>query len=65
VGVTSSGQYGVPEGLTFGFPIVADGKGSWSVKKGSSHDEFAAERIKITTDELVAERDEVRSLGLI
>jgi malate dehydrogenase len=65
VAVTSSGQYGVPEGLTFGFPVIADGRGGWSVKQGFSHDEFATERIAVTTDELLAERDEVTSLGLI
>jgi malate dehydrogenase len=63
--VTSSGEYGVPEGLTFGYPIVADGRGGWKVKEGFVHDDFATERIKITTDELIAERDEVRALGLI
>ncbi len=65
VGVTSSGQYGVPEGLTFGFPIVADGQGNWSVKEDFAIDEFAAERIKVTTDELIAEREDVRGLGLV
>jgi malate dehydrogenase len=65
VGVTSSGQYGVPEGLTFGFPIVTDGQGDWSVKEDFAMDEFAAERIKVTTDELIAERDDVRGLGLV
>lgn len=65
VGVTSSGQYGVPDGLTFGFPIVVDGQGSWSVKEDFAIDEFAAERIKVTTDELLAERDDVRALGLV
>jgi len=65
VGVTSSGQYGVPEGLTFGFPITTDAKGDWSVKEDFAIDEFAAERIKVTTDELIAERDDVRGLGLV
>jgi malate dehydrogenase len=65
VAVTSTGQYGVPEGLTFGFPVQADGKGGWTVKEGFEIDAFAKERIKITTDELMAERDEVRALGLI
>ena len=37
VAVTSTGEYGVPEGLTFGFPIVADGLGAWSVKPGFAH----------------------------
>jgi malate dehydrogenase len=65
VAVTSSGEYGVPEGLTFGFPVSADGQGAWKVKEGFGIDGFAAEQIKITTDELIAERDEVRALGLI
>jgi malate dehydrogenase len=65
VAVTSHGEYGVPEGLTFGFPITSDGNGSWRVQEGFGVDDFAKDRIKITTDELLSERDEVRSLGLI
>jgi malate dehydrogenase len=65
VAVTSHGEYGVPEGLTFGFPVASDGNGSWRVKEGFGVDDFAKDRIKITTDELLSERDEVRSLGLI
>jgi len=65
VAVTSKGEYGVPEGLTFGFPVTADGRGGWSVKEGFEIDAFAAERIKVTTDELLGEREDVRSLGLI
>jgi malate dehydrogenase len=65
VAVTSHGEYGIPEGLTFGFPVVADGAGSWKVKEGFEIDGFAKERIQITTDELASERDEVRALGLI
>jgi malate dehydrogenase len=64
VAVTSHGEYGVPEGLTFGFPMVSDGNG-WKVKEGFQSDEFAKDRIKITTDELLSERDEVSALGLI
>ncbi len=55
----------MPEGLTCGFPIVSDGHGSWKVKEGFTSDEFAKDRIKITTDELLSERDEVSALGLI
>ncbi len=65
VGVTSRGEYGTPEGLTFGFPVVSDGNGDWSVKENFHHDGFALERIATTTAELIAERDEVRALGLI
>jgi len=65
VAVTSRGEYGVPEGLTFGFPVTADGRGAWSVKEGVVLDDFARERVALTTEELIGERDEVRSLGLI
>ena len=62
--VVSRGEYGAPEGLQYGFPVRSTGD-SWSVVEGIEHDAFAQERIRITTEELVAERDEVRSLGLI
>jgi len=65
VGVTTTGEYGVPEGLTFGLPITADGQGGWKAKEGFVIDDFAQERIKATTDELLAEREDVRALGLI
>ena len=65
VAVPSTGQYGSPEGLQFGFPVVSDGRGGWSVVKGLAHDDFAEDRIKVTTDELLAERNDVKELGLI
>ena len=65
VAVTSNGEYGVPEGLTFGLPISTDAKGAWQVKENFAINEFAAARIKVTTEELLSERDEVQSLGLI
>ena len=65
VAVASSGQYGIPEGLQFGFPVTADGQGGWSVAEGFEHDEFARERIAVTTEELQGERADVQGLGLI
>ncbi|MDQ1403934.1 MAG: malate dehydrogenase [Actinomycetota bacterium] len=59
--VVSRGEYGIPEGLQFGFPVASDGQ-SWSVIEGFELDEFAKAKIKLTTDELVAERDEVKEL---
>jgi len=61
LGVISRGDYGVPEGLQFGFPVRTDGS-SWEVVSGLQHGSFAAEQIKATTDELVGERDEVAEL---
>jgi malate dehydrogenase len=61
--VVSHGEYGTPEGLVFGFPVLSDGKG-WHVEEGLSHSDFANERIKITTDELLGERAAVGDLLL-
>jgi len=65
VALSSEGQYGVPEGLIFGYPVVADGSGGHEVISGVSHDEFAQARIAVTLNELIEERDAVRELGLI
>jgi malate dehydrogenase len=63
--VVSRGEYGTPEGLQFGFPVVSDGAGSWSVVEGLAHNDFAQEKLRVTTEELESERAEVQSLGLI
>ena len=65
VAVASNGEYGTPEGLQFGFPVRADGSGGWSIVEGIAHDDFAAERIRLTTEELLSERSEVEALGLL
>lgn len=59
--VVSRGEYGVPDGLQFGFPVRSTGS-SWEVIQGFEHDQFAREKIRTTTEELLAERDEVRDL---
>lgn len=59
--VTSRGEYGVPEGLAFSYPVVSDGA-SWSVVEGLEHDAAALERIRVTTGELVQERAMVADL---
>jgi malate dehydrogenase len=59
--VVSNGEYGIPEGLQFGFPVRSNGSG-WTVVEGLAHDEFASDRIRITTEELEAERADVAGL---
>jgi malate dehydrogenase len=59
--VVSRGEYGAPEGLQFGFP-VATGGGGWKVVEGLRHDDFAEQKIKATTDELLQERELVKDL---
>jgi len=60
--VVSHGEYGIPEGLQFGFPVESDGQGNWSVKEGFELDDFARGKIRITTEELEAERSDVSDL---
>ena len=60
--VVSRGEYGVPEGLQFGFPVRSDGAGGWSVVAGLEHSGFAADRIRVTTEELLEERQDVTEL---
>jgi malate dehydrogenase len=60
--VVSQGQYGIPEGLVFGYPLRCDGKGGWDVVEGLELDAFARERVRITTEELEQERSEVQDL---
>ncbi len=61
--VVSHGEYGVPEGLVFGYPVRSDGR-NWRVAEGIAHSDFARERIAVTTGELEAERTAVRDLLL-
>ena len=51
----------MPEGLQFGYPVRSDG-GTWEVVGDQQHGEFAFERIRATTAELVEERAEVTDL---
>jgi malate dehydrogenase len=59
--VVSHGEYAVPEGLQFGFPVKSDGR-SWEVVADLEHDGDAKDRIKKTTDELLQERELVKGL---
>ena len=59
--VVSRGEYGVPEGLQFGFPVVSDGV-SWHVAEGFVLDDFARERLRITVEELESEQTAVKDL---
>ncbi len=59
--VPSRGEYGVPDGLQFGFPVRSDGE-HWEVVPDLEHDDDAKNRIKVTTEELIQERDLVKGL---
>ncbi|WP_194397215.1 malate dehydrogenase [Microbacterium atlanticum] len=62
--VVSHGEYGVPEGLVCSFPVISRGDG-YEVVEGLDLDERARQRVAASVDELVAERDAVRALGVL
>ena len=59
--VMSHGEYGVPEGLQFGFPVRSDGE-RWEVVPDLQHDDDGWKRIRITTQELLQEQEMVKAL---
>ncbi|MEG3615813.1 MULTISPECIES: malate dehydrogenase [Isoptericola] len=63
-GLVSHGEYGVPEGLVCSYPVTSS-DGAWHVVEDLELDAFSRERIDASVAELVAERDTVRSLGLV
>ena len=51
----------MPEWLQFGFPVRSDGS-RWEVVQGLEHDDDAKEKIRVTTEELIQERELVKEL---
>ncbi|MBW9094895.1 malate dehydrogenase [Microbacterium jejuense] len=67
--VISRGEYGVPEGLVCSFPVRSDGTGllgeGYQIVEGLDLDDRAQRLLAASVDELVAERDAVRALGVL
>ena len=59
--VVSHGEYSVPEGMQFGFPVRSDGQ-HWEVVPDLQHDDDGWKRIRVTTQELLHEQDMVKNL---
>lgn len=62
--VASHGNYGVDEGLIFSFPCRTE-NGELVIQEGIEHNQFGAEKFAVTLDELRAERDAVKEMGLL
>jgi malate dehydrogenase len=61
MGVASSGEYGIPKGVMFGYPVTTSG-GEYKIVEGLEIDGFSQERINITLKELTEEQDGVKHL---
>ena len=60
--ISSDGAYDVPEGLICGFPLMRMDDGSIEIKRDLSLSNFAKERIQISVDELLSEKEAVKHL---
>lgn len=64
VALPSHGEYGVPEGLMFGFPATSDGK-EWKVVEGLELSESTKAGILLNIGKAQEELEEVRKLGIL
>lgn len=58
----SQGQYGVPEGIVFGYPCRSTGNGDYTAIEGLEFDDFGSQKFKLTLQELQEEREAVNEL---
>jgi malate dehydrogenase len=57
----SDGSYGAEKGLIFGFPLTSDGK-DFKIVQDVPLNDFGKEKFKITHDELIAEKNDVKEM---
>jgi malate dehydrogenase len=60
--VISKGEYGVPPGLVFSYPCKSDGKGNLTVVEGVKLDAYGQAKFQATLQELLEEKDAVKSM---
>ncbi len=62
IAVKSDGQYGFAEGIWASMPVRTTGVGEYTVDTTWQHDDFAKEKIGVSNDELVGERETVAEM---
>ncbi len=61
MGIPSSGEYGIPKEVMFGFPVTCEG-GEYKIVQGLEIDAFSQECINKTLNELLEEQNGVKHL---
>ena len=61
MGIPSDGSYGIPEGIIYGFPVTTE-NGEYKIVQGLEIDTFSRERMTVTLNELLEEREGVKDL---
>lgn len=64
VSLYSHGEYGIDEGLIFSYPSINQ-NGKIIIQKNWEHNNYGQQKIKLTLEELRAEKQAVKDLGLI
>ena len=62
MGIHSKGQYGIEKGLFFSFPLRCTGEGKFEVVEDVELTEEDWKYLNITQNELLQERDVVKSM---
>lgn len=60
--LVSKGEYAVPAGMVFGYPVRNEGDGKFKVVEGLKLDAFGQQRFAVTLQELQEEREAVKEL---
>ncbi|TMS58228.1 malate dehydrogenase [Imbroritus primus] len=61
MGIPSDGSYDIPEDVVFGFPVTC-ANGKYEMVKGLDIDAYSREKINVTLNELMEEREGVKHL---
>jgi malate dehydrogenase len=61
MGIPSDGQYGIPEGLIYGYPVTCRG-GRYEIVQGLEVSDFSKQRMQASLKELQEERDAIKQL---
>jgi malate dehydrogenase len=62
VAIPSGGRYGFADGVWASMPVRTTARGGYEVVEGFEHDDFGREKIQVSNDELVSERETVAEL---
>jgi malate dehydrogenase len=60
--LSDGNPYDVPPGVVFSFPCRSDGEGNYGIVGGLDLSPYARQKLEITANELIAERDDIREL---
>lgn len=60
--VVSDGSYDVPYGIVYSFPLRSRGGGSFEIVQGLELSEYAREKLRVSAEELLEEKEAVASL---